>query len=111
MAVGGTVVAFLALALARPGYETSPTQATAREVARCRTGLVAVQRPLDLLSLAAWDVPGPFVLRTPTAPPPAGPAIVVGPVLDLRQRRRDVRIAAGLPDRLTASCYHPRGQA
>ena len=79
VAVGGTVVAFLALALARPGYETSPTQATAREVARCRTGLVAVQRPLDLLSLAAWDVPGPFLLLTPTAPPPAGPAILVGP--------------------------------
>jgi hypothetical protein len=79
VSVGGTVVAFLALALARPGYETSPTQATAREVARCRTGLVAVQRPLDLQALAAWGVPGPFILLTPTAPPPAGPAILVGP--------------------------------
>jgi hypothetical protein len=77
--VGGTVVAFLALALARPGYETSPTQARARAVAQCRTVLVAVQRPLDLQSLAAWGVPGPFILLTPTAPPPAGPAIVVGP--------------------------------
>lgn len=79
LVVGGAVAGFLALALARPGYETSPTQATAREAARCRPGLVAVQRPLDLLALAAWGVPGPFLLSTPTAPLPAGPAVLVGP--------------------------------
>jgi len=79
VAAGATVVAFLALALARPGYETSPTQATARAIARCRAGLVGVQRPLDLQALAAWGVPGPFILRTTTAPSPAGPAILVGP--------------------------------
>jgi 4-amino-4-deoxy-L-arabinose transferase-like glycosyltransferase len=79
VAVGGTVVAFLALALARPGTETSPTQATARAVARCRPSLVAVQRPLDLQALAAWGVPGPFLLQTPPAPRPEAPALVVGP--------------------------------
>ncbi len=75
------LVWFLTLALVRPDYETSPTQALARELARCRSGstVVAVQRPLDLLALAAWDVPGPFVLRTAKAPVPDGPAIVVGP--------------------------------
>ena len=79
--VGGALVSFLTLALVRPDYETSPTQALAREVARCRSGaaVVAVQRPLDLLALAAWDVPGPFVLRAVRAPVPAGPAIVVSP--------------------------------
>jgi 4-amino-4-deoxy-L-arabinose transferase-like glycosyltransferase len=76
LSVGGTIVTCLALALARPGLDTSPTRATARAVARCRTRLVA-QRPLDLLSLAAWGVSGPFVLQTP--PLPQGPAIVVGP--------------------------------
>ena len=76
--VGGTVAGFLALALVRAGNETSPTRATAREVARCRAGVVAVDRPLDLLSLAAWGVPGPFSLRSPTTPVPAGPAVVVG---------------------------------
>ena len=77
----GALVSFLTLALVRPDYETSPTQALAREVARCRSGatVVAVQRPLDLLALAAWDVPGPFVLRAVRAPVPEGPAIVVGP--------------------------------
>jgi 4-amino-4-deoxy-L-arabinose transferase-like glycosyltransferase len=79
IAVGGTVAAFLALALARPGHETSPTQATAHEVARCRAGTVAVERPLDLLSLAAWGVAGPFVLRSPRTALPAGPAVAVGP--------------------------------
>jgi 4-amino-4-deoxy-L-arabinose transferase-like glycosyltransferase len=78
-AAGGAVAVFLALALARPGLDTSPTRAVAREVARCRAVVVAVQRPLDLLSLAAWGVPGPFVLRAPGAPPPAGPAVAVGP--------------------------------
>jgi hypothetical protein len=77
--VGGALVAFLALALARPDYETSPGQAVARDVARCRGTVVAVQRPFDLLALAAWGVPGPFVLRSPGAPPPDGPALVVGP--------------------------------
>ncbi len=80
-AVSGALLAFLALALARPGYETSPTRAVARQIAECHTEgtVVAVQRPLDLLALAAWDVPGPFVLRTVRAPRPDGPAIVVGP--------------------------------
>jgi hypothetical protein len=77
----GALVSFLTLALVRPAYETSPTQALAREVARCRSGatVVAVQRPLDLLALAAWDVPGPFVLPAVRAPVPAGPTIVVSP--------------------------------
>lgn len=79
VAVGGTVAAFLALALVRAGHETSPTRATAREVARCRAGVVAVERPLDLLSLAAWGVPGPFFLRSPSIPIPTAPAVVVGP--------------------------------
>ncbi len=79
-AVGGALLSFLTLALVRPDYETSPTQALAREVARCRSGAtVIVQRPLDLLALAAWDVPGPFVLRAVRAPVPESPAIVVGP--------------------------------
>ena len=64
--------------------------------------MVAVQRPLDLLALAAWDVPGPFVLRAARAPVPDGPAIVVGPVLGLRQRRRRVRSTAGLRPALRA---------
>ena len=76
---GGALVAFLGLALGRPSYETSPTRAVARDVARCRGTVVAVKRPLDLLALAAWGVPGPFVLRSPGAPPPDGPALVVGP--------------------------------
>jgi hypothetical protein len=77
----GALVSFLTLALARPDTETSPTQALAREVARCRSGatVVAVERPLDLLALAAWDVPGPFVLRAVRAPVSDGPTIVVGP--------------------------------
>lgn len=79
LVVAGTTAAFLGLALGRPSYETSPTQAIARDVARCRGTVVAVQRPLDLLALAAWGVPGPFVLRSPGAPPPDGPALVVGP--------------------------------
>ena len=80
-AVAGTLAIFLALALARHDYETSPTRAVAREVAGCSTAgaVVAVRRPLDLLALAAWDVPGPFVLRPPRDPVPEGPAIVVGP--------------------------------
>ena len=77
--VGGTLVWFLTLALVQPDTETSPTQALAREVARCRPGAtVAVQRPLDLLALAAWEVPGPFVLRAARDPVP-GPTIVVSP--------------------------------
>jgi 4-amino-4-deoxy-L-arabinose transferase-like glycosyltransferase len=80
-AVGGALVAFLALALARHDYETSPTRAVAREVAGCSTpgAVVALRRPLDLLALAAWDVRGPFVLRHSRDPVPEGPAIVVGP--------------------------------
>ncbi len=75
----GTVAGFLALALVRAGYETSPTRATAREVALCRASLVVVDRPLDLLSLAAWGIPGPFYLRSSTTPVAAGPAVVVRP--------------------------------
>jgi len=43
-------ISFLTLALVRPDTETSPTQALAREVARCRSGatVVAFERPLDL---------------------------------------------------------------
>ncbi|HSD25648.1 MAG TPA: hypothetical protein VLL75_00020 [Vicinamibacteria bacterium] len=41
VAVGGTVAAFLALALLRAGHETSPRRATAREVGRCRAAVVA----------------------------------------------------------------------
>jgi mannosyltransferase len=80
-AVGATTVAFLSLALAGAGYETSLTRAVARRVAGCRAEgtIVAVQRPLDLLALAAWDVPGPFVLRSMRETLPDGPAIVVGP--------------------------------
>jgi 4-amino-4-deoxy-L-arabinose transferase-like glycosyltransferase len=79
--VGGTLVAFLSLTLAGPEGETSPTRAVARRVVGCRGEgtVVAVQRPLDLLTLAAWDVPGPFVLRTARGALPGGPAIVVGP--------------------------------
>jgi 4-amino-4-deoxy-L-arabinose transferase-like glycosyltransferase len=78
--VGAATVAFLWLTLAGPDGETSPTRAVARRVAGCRAEgtVVAVQRPLDLLALAAWDVPGPFVLRTVRGPLPDGPAIVVG---------------------------------
>jgi mannosyltransferase len=81
-ATGATLAAFLGLALARPGYETSPTRALARRVAACATGgpVVVVQRPLDLLALAAWGVPGPFVPRATGEAPPAGAALVVGPV-------------------------------
>jgi hypothetical protein len=80
-ALSGVLAAFLTLALARHDYETSPTRAVARESARCRTGdtVIALRRPLDLLAFAAWDVPGPFVLRPPRDPVPEGPAIVVGP--------------------------------
>jgi hypothetical protein len=79
-AVSGALVALLSLALIRPGPESSPTQAVAREVTRCLGGrtVVAVQRPLDLLALAAWDVPGPFVLRPIRARLPRGPEIAVG---------------------------------
>jgi uncharacterized membrane protein YdjX (TVP38/TMEM64 family) len=77
--VGGTVAAFLAVALLRPGNETSPTRTTAREVARCQPVIVAVDRPLDLLTLAAWGVAGPLYLRSATAPAPPGPAVLVGP--------------------------------
>jgi hypothetical protein len=80
-AVGGALVSFLTLALVRPDGEASPTQALAQGLARCRSGstVVALQRPLDLLALAAWGVPGPFVLRAVRAPVPDGPAIVVSP--------------------------------
>ena len=80
-AVVGALASFLTLALVRPDYETSPTQALAREIARCGSAatVVAVERPLDLLALAAWDVPGPFVLRATRAPVLDDPAIVVRP--------------------------------
>ncbi len=78
-AVGGTVAAFLALALLRPARETSPTALTAREVALCRASRVVADRPLDLLTLAAWGVPGPFSLHAPTTSLPPGPAVRVGP--------------------------------
>ena len=79
VAVGATVATFLALALRQPVREPSPTRATARAVAGCRPGIVVVDRPLDLLALAAWDVSGPFLLRTGATPAPASPAVVVGP--------------------------------
>ncbi len=78
-AVATTVAAFLALALLRPASEISPTSLTAREVALCRAVPVVVDRPLDLLALAAWGVGGPFYLRGPTTTEPAGPAVRVGP--------------------------------
>jgi 4-amino-4-deoxy-L-arabinose transferase-like glycosyltransferase len=78
-AAGGTVAAFLALALLRPASEISPTSLTVREVALCRASLVVVDRPLDLLTLAAWRVPGPFYLRAAATPFPALPAVRVGP--------------------------------
>ena len=68
----------LVVALVRSGHAPSPTRQTAREVVRCRAGVVAVDRPLDLLTLAAWGVPGPFYLRGPAAASPALPAVVVG---------------------------------
>jgi hypothetical protein len=77
--VGATIAAFLALALVRPASESSPTWSTARQVALCRASLVVVDRPLDLLTLAAWGVPGPFSLHGPARPVPAGPAVQVGP--------------------------------
>jgi 4-amino-4-deoxy-L-arabinose transferase-like glycosyltransferase len=77
--VGGTVAAFLALALARAPNETSPTWATAREVALCGAAPVIVDRPLDLLALAAWGVSGPFYLQASTTRALAGPAVRVGP--------------------------------
>jgi 4-amino-4-deoxy-L-arabinose transferase-like glycosyltransferase len=77
--VAGTVAAFLALALLRPASETSPASRTAREVALCRAGTVVVDRPLDLLTLAAWGVTGPFDLHRPATPAPAGPGVRVGP--------------------------------
>ncbi len=65
----GALVSFLALALVHPAGEVSPTQALAEALGHCPPGtLVAVQRPLDLLALAAWDVPGPFVLRAVRGP-------------------------------------------
>jgi 4-amino-4-deoxy-L-arabinose transferase-like glycosyltransferase len=77
--VGGTVAGFLGLALLRPASEASPTRVTAREVALCRAAPVVVDRPLDLLTLAAWGVSGPLSLRGPAPPLPPGPAVRVGP--------------------------------
>jgi hypothetical protein len=77
--VGATVAAFLVLALVGSAHHASPRRETARALDRCRAGVVAVDRPLDLLSLASWGVPGPFLLRGPDTPLPAGPAVVVGP--------------------------------
>jgi hypothetical protein len=76
-AVGGTVAAFLALALLWPAREVSPRSITARKVALCHASLVVVDRPLDLLALAAWGVAGPFYLHRATTTP-AGPAVRVG---------------------------------
>jgi hypothetical protein len=77
--VGGSVAASLGLALALGVHETSPTRAAALEVARCRPETVAVERPLDLLALAAWEVPGPYFLLGPAASAPPGPSVRVGP--------------------------------
>jgi mannosyltransferase len=72
---------FLALSLTAPPAEHSPTRATAAAVARCLSAgtTVTVRRSLDALSLAAWDVRGPFVLRAPDDPTRPGPTVVVGP--------------------------------
>ena len=61
---------FLALALVAPSQEGSPTHALSREIARCRPPDVAtsVERKLDLLSLAAWQVPGPLLLQPAPTP-------------------------------------------
>jgi hypothetical protein len=76
--VGGTIAAFLGLALGHPATEASPRWRTARDVADCPASPVVVDRPLDLLTLAAWGVPGPFSLHSPTTPFPTGPVIRVG---------------------------------
>jgi hypothetical protein len=83
-AAGAALVAtalFLVLALAAPPFESSPRRATAREVARCQQKgiVVAVRRPLDMLALAAWGVPGPFLLQRDATTPISVPAIEVGP--------------------------------
>ena len=63
---------FLAVALGAPSQEGSPTHALSREITRCRPpdATTSVERKLDLLSLAAWQVPGPLLLQgapTPSA--------------------------------------------
>lgn len=76
--VFGSTAALLGLALLSPPVETSPSSAVARTIAACRPAgaVVEVERPLDLLALAAWEVPGPLVLKALTGP---GPAIHVSP--------------------------------
>jgi hypothetical protein len=61
---------FLALALGAPSQEGSPTHALSREIARCRppNAATSVERKLDLLSLAAWQVPGPLLLQAAPTP-------------------------------------------
>ncbi len=73
--------AFLALALSAP-RETSPTRALAREIARCRPpgAVTSVQRRLDLLALAAWQVPGPLLLQALPAPTAGQRTIRVDPL-------------------------------
>ena len=77
----GSVGAFLALTLAAPPRETSPTRALAREIARCRPpeAVASVRRPLDLYTLLAWGDPGPLWLRSAHGVDPPGPEIRIGP--------------------------------
>ena len=63
---------------------------------------MAVQRPLDLLALAAWGVPGPFVLRSPGALPPDGPALVVSPSATCASGGATLRALPGLRPPLSA---------
>jgi hypothetical protein len=72
---------FVALALAAPPRETSPTAAQTRTVAGCRRSgaVVSVQRPLDLYALAAWRLAGPLWLRSSAGPPPPDPSIRIEP--------------------------------
>ena len=61
---------FLAVALGAPSQEGSPTHALSREITRCRmpAATTSVERKLDLLSLAAWQVPGPLLLQAAPTP-------------------------------------------
>lgn len=74
---------FLVLALTTPSGESSPRHVTAEAVRRCLPAgaTVTVQRPLDAVALAAWGVPGPFVLRAPRDPASADPTLLVTPAL------------------------------
>jgi hypothetical protein len=76
---GGAVAASLGLALGLGAHETSPTRAVAVEIALCRPPAVSVERTLDLMTLAAWGVPGPFLLTDTAARALRGPSIRVSP--------------------------------